>query len=142
MRPITGITILGFRLAVIVVVAYWSLLFVGTHLPAGPEIGPKINDKLLHFSGYFVLALLCCYATQSTRGDRRAAVRRFSRIIFFLLAYAAIDEATQAFSPGRSPDVLDFLADACGVASAIAVYIISRRIYYRHRPESDPSRQD
>ena len=31
------------------------------------------------------------------------------------MAYAAIDEITQNFIPGRYPDVLDFAADAAGL---------------------------
>ncbi|MCP4777372.1 MAG: hypothetical protein GY880_24405, partial [Planctomycetaceae bacterium] len=33
MRPVTKITIFGFRLAIVVLAAYWLCIFVGTHLP-------------------------------------------------------------------------------------------------------------
>ncbi|KAA5546180.1 VanZ family protein [Roseiconus nitratireducens] len=126
MRPITGITILGIRLGVIVVGLYWLTLFVGTHLPAGRAVGPQINDKVLHFSGFFLLSLLCCYATQSSPNDRRGTVRRFAKIAGGLALYAAIDELTQAFSVGRTTDVRDFLADVAGTVTAIAVYLLLR----------------
>ncbi|QEF98074.1 VanZ like family protein [Stieleria maiorica] len=131
MRPITGITILGFRLGVIALAVYWSALFLGTHLPAGIDVGPQVSDKLKHFGGYFGLAVLCCYVTQSPANDPRRSAWRFLGVIVVLAAYACIDELTQAFSPGRHPDVLDALADLAGIMTAVGLYVVSRQIARR-----------
>ncbi|MCO8124860.1 VanZ family protein [Stieleria sp. TO1_6] len=132
MRPITGITILGFRLGVIALVGYWITLFLGTHWPAGAEIVPDVSDKVKHFSAFFGLALLCCYVSESPRSDHAATVRRFGMIVVGLMIYAVIDELTQFFSPGRHPDPLDALADTGGIVSAVILYLIARR-WIRHR---------
>lgn len=131
MRPITGIKILGFRLGVISLALYWITLFLGTHWPAGVEIAPDISDKVKHFGGYFGLAMLCCYVTSSPENDRRAARRRFLGVIVFLTVYACIDELTQAFSPGRTPDIFDVLADIAGTVAAVGVYLLARRHFDR-----------
>ena len=131
MRPITGITILGFRLGVIALALYWIALFLGTHWPAGIDVGPQLNDKVKHFGGYFGLAILCCYVTQSPGNDRRRSARRFLGVIIVLTVYASIDELTQAFSPGRHPDVFDALADLLGILTAVGLYLAARQTVRR-----------
>lgn len=123
MRPVTKITILGVRLGVLILACYWLTLFVGTHLPAVADFSPRVNDKAKHFSAFFLLGGLLCYVTTSTR------VRsRFLAIAVVGMAYAAIDEMTQALVPGRYADVMDFVADTAGLLSAIALYLLVRYI--------------
>jgi VanZ family protein len=128
MRPITGITIVGIRLGVIVLAAYWLLLFTGTHWPSGLEGVPDVNDKVKHFAGFFVLTGLLCYVTQSPNPNFWATTRRFSLIMLAVLIYAGIDEFTQRFSPGRTPDVWDFVADAAGAVAAVSLYAVARSL--------------
>ncbi len=69
MRPVTKITIFGFRLAIVVLAAYWLCIFVGTHLPNMGEIVDlrfEVNDKVKHFSAFFLLGGLLCYVTNSS----------------------------------------------------------------------------
>ena len=124
MRSITKITVFGVRLALVVLAAYWLVIFVGTHMPRLPHAVPRFNDKLLHFTAYFVLTTLMCYTTNSTRWFRRFAVIGVTAMI-----YGAIDEATQAFVPRRSPELNDFLADAAGIWTAILLYVTAKLIY-------------
>lgn len=127
MRPVTKITIFGFRLAIVVLAAYWLCIFTGTHLPNMDEIVDLrfgVNDKVKHFSAFFLLGGLLCYVTSSPRW-----FKRFSLIGLVGMAYAAIDEITQNFIPGRYPDVLDFAADAAGLWSAIAIYVSAKYVY-------------
>lgn len=126
MQPITGITILGFRLGVIALVLYWITLFLGTHWPSGVQVATGMNDKVKHFGVFFGLAILCCYVTNSSPHDRRAAAKRFAGVFLVLLAYATFDELTQFFSPGRHPDLLDLLADAGGIFAAITLYSMAK----------------
>ena len=122
MQPVTKITIFGFRLAVVVLAAFWLLIFVGTHLPpAMVERAPRVNDKVQHFAAFFFLGTLMCYVTTSPRW-----FRRFTTIGLVGMAYAAIDELTQGFVPGRDPSFFDFLADSAGVWAAIGIYVIAR----------------
>ena len=131
MRPVTKITIFGFRLAVVVLAAYWLCLFVGTHLPNMGEILDLrlggihgVNDKVKHFSAFFLLGGLLCYVTNSPHWFKRFAI-----IGLVGMLYAAIDEMTQNFIPGRYPDVLDFAADTAGLWTAIAVYVGAKYVY-------------
>ncbi|MFG0260869.1 MAG: VanZ family protein [Novipirellula sp. JB048] len=129
MRPITKKTILGIRLAVLVLAGYWLLIFVLTHLPASSLRMPKVNDKLMHFLAYGGLGTLMCYVTTSDR-----VCKRFGSIAAIGLAYAAMDEYTQGFVAGRHADPWDFVADAAGLGSAILIYATVRGVYYRLRP--------
>jgi VanZ family protein len=127
MRPVTKITIFGFRLAIVVLAAYWLCIFVGTHLPNMGKSVPlhfEVNDKIKHFSAFFLLGGLLCYVTNSPRW-----LQRFVIIGVVGMTYAAIDEITQNFIPGRYPDLFDFVADAAGLWSAIAIYVAAKYIY-------------
>ena len=56
------------------------------------------------------------------------------------VAYGATDEVHQMFVPGRTPDVMDVLADAAGALVAAAVClawgILSRPASFVPRPKS------
>ncbi len=117
MRPVTKISLFGVRLAILALIAYWILIFAGTHLPKLPNFAPDISDKIKHFAAFFGLATLLCYVTNSAN-----LLRRFSFILVICIVYAAVDELTQGFVRGRVPDVLDFAADAFGVTLATGIY--------------------
>ena len=129
MRPVTKITIFGVRLAIIVLTCYWLLIFLGTHLPLSVNIAGQTNDKVKHFSAFFVLGGLLCYVTNSPRW-----FLRFTSIGLAGMAYAAIDEWTQRFIPGRVPDVADFVADALGLWTAISIYVLGKCLYQVWKP--------
>lgn len=118
MRPVTKISIFGIRLGIVLLGIYWLSIFVGTHLPAVVDFSPNVNDKLKHISAFFGLATLLCYVTNSQQ-----LVKRFAGIIAICLIYAAIDETTQMFIPGRTADPYDFLADGLGVCLAVTCYV-------------------
>ncbi len=126
MRPVTKITILGLRLGVVVLIAYWALIFLGTHLPAAADFSPKISDKTKHFGAFWGLGTLMCYVTTSQQ-----LWRRFGTIAIVGLAYAAVDEMTQQLIPGRVADLWDFAADAAGLLTAIALYLAAKGIARR-----------
>ncbi|WP_419194840.1 VanZ family protein [Novipirellula herctigrandis] len=127
MQSITKKTIWGFRLAIIVLAVYWLGMFIGTHLPSSVvRHGPRVNDKLMHVCCFAGLGWLLCYVTTSDR-----LLTRFSMIAVIGLFYAGLDEWSQGFVRGRSTDMMDFVADAVGLFSAIAVYAVCRMLYYR-----------
>ena len=130
MRPVSKISFFGIRLAVVVLVAYWIAIFTGTHLPEVMDFSPSFNDKTKHLGAFFGLATLLCYVSNSTN-----SFRRFGTIALVCMAYAAIDEVTQGFVRGRTPDTYDFIADSIGVLLAIGCYASAKAIVtLRRRP--------
>lgn len=83
----------------------------------GPEL-PGF-DKAAHFGAYAVLGWLLAFAAERSRLPLWVAV-------VLGLLYGASDEIHQVFVPGRAPDVLDWFADAAGIAAATFVYVRRR----------------
>lgn len=79
----------------------------------GPEV--PYFDKVAHFGAYAVLGALLAFAADRSRVPLAVAV-------VLGLLYGASDEIHQVYVPGRSPDVLDWAADAAGVAAACFLY--------------------
>lgn len=106
-----------------------AVILVGTSWPSisvGPD-DPFGVDKLVHCSMYGVLAFLVM------RGLREPSSRgRIALVVLVLCAFGAADEWHQGFIRGRSSSGLDFIADALGVVTGIAV------ARSRRRPSSDP----
>lgn len=121
MQSVSGIRLFGVRLGFLAVAVYWGVIFAGTHLPNIPSAVPRVNDKLMHFTAFFVLAMMLCYCTNSQRLGRRFAI-----IAAVCLGYAVFDESTQALVRGRTSDVWDFVADACGTLLAVGIYYVGR----------------
>jgi len=95
---------------------YWVALFVSTHVPADIE-GPIDHfDKVIHASAYALLAFVLVGVLSVRRGYQR----QFPVWVGTLcVAYAALDEYTQSFVPGRTADVMDLAADAAGAAAGL-----------------------
>ncbi len=72
-------------------------------------------DKLAHLLAYAVLGVLfllpLCGGRLSQMHGRTAAMA-----VLLATLYGAFDEVHQAFTPGRSPDVRDLVADCLGAA--------------------------
>ena len=109
---------------------FWAfLIFCESSIPAAafPRSAILSHDKLIHMGIYAVLAYLVY------RGLRMRGLSRNSTALWvlfgFCVLYGASDEFHQHFVPGRSMDVFDLLADACGAALAIGVarYLEGRR---------------
>lgn len=97
-------------------VAWAAVIFALSSRPrllAGPEV-PGL-DKAAHFGAYAILGWLLARAAD------RSALPLVVGVLLGLL-YGASDEVHQMYVPGRSPDVLDWFADAAGVAAATFVY--------------------
>jgi len=133
MPKLTRITVFGIRLATIVLVIYWIALFTGTHMPAPPDMGIRVSDKIQHFTAFFGLATLLYWVVPA----RRNVIRKVAIVLVVAIGYAAFDEWTQRFSPRRTVDIRDFLTNVSGIMTATLVYVISRAIWLRlRRPRS------
>jgi VanZ family protein len=110
--------------------AYATLILIISSIPdlSPPELSFEFQDKLYHFIEYGVFSVLLFFSLlNSSRDFFRKNVLVIS--IFIGASYAIIDEIHQRFIPGRSADILDFVADFLGVALIQIVFWI----YYRKR---------
>ena len=90
----------------------------------GPSI-PGI-DKVTHFSVYGLLATLVVRLGHSARSAWIS--------LLIISGYGLTDEWHQSFTPGRSVELADWLADTAGAAMAILLY--RKWTWYRLRLET------
>ena len=75
---------------------------------------PGINfDKLAHFSVFGLLGTLIA---------RSPGVSRFRYAILIVSLFGIGDEFRQSFTPGRSVEFADWMADSLGAAVAVTLY--------------------
>lgn len=120
-----------FALAVMIVVAS------GRSQLAAPAL--MTFDKLAHFSLFGLLATL---VVRNGFPARRAWVAWL-----FVSAFGLTDEWHQSFTPGRSVEVADWVADTLGAMAAVAVYLgwpryrawLERPLFVRQRAVENPA---
>jgi len=127
MPKLTRISLFGIRLGTIVLCIYWIALFTGTHMPSPPTMGVKVSDKTQHFAAFFGLTTLLYWVVAARQG----VLRKVLAVLSIAILYAAFDEWTQRFSPGRTVDFHDFVANVSGILAATLVYLITRWLWLR-----------
>jgi VanZ family protein len=122
-------TFFGFRIASLLLVIYWIILFTGTHIPRIHVPGPVNSDKVLHFGAFTVLSFLMAWAipTQYRKPNWNVLV---SALV--CMGYAAFDEFSQ-IPVGRTADMMDWMADCAGTIFGLTVYLISRTWLWRRQ---------
>jgi len=70
-------------------------------------------DKIAHFSVFGLLGTLIA---------RSPGVRRFRYAILIVSLFGISDEFRQSFTPGRSVEFADWMADTLGAALAVSLY--------------------
>lgn len=121
------------RLIPALLLAYWVLIFTGTHVPLEHVGGMGHNrDKVLHFVAYAGLAwLLGVWFWARGRSGLRTSL-----LIFAIAAiYGGADELLQ-IPVGRNADVLDWLADCSGAAAGLVMLALTQAVWRvaRSRP--------
>jgi len=98
---------------------FMGVIFYSSSLPdPAPALTRVVLDKVLHMSGYALLGILYSIAL---RGEGLRPTKMTVVAIFLASLYGASDEWHQSFTPRRTADVHDWLADtAGGAAGAIA----------------------
>jgi VanZ family protein len=90
---------------------------------SGLSIAPlpqQVSDKTGHLVAYAGLGLLCVRAVAGGL-PRRVVLQVALAALGIAAAYGAFDEVHQWFVPGRSADVLDWVADVSGALIGIGV---------------------
>jgi len=91
-------------LALLLAVVLWLAL-----TPAPPPQASLGWDKLNHLSGFITLTLVASFGFAG----------HWRRIGLALLAYGALIEVLQSFTPSRSAEWADLLADALGITAGL-----------------------
>jgi VanZ family protein len=103
-----------------VVRVVWPLAIAGLIFLASAQskvVSPNvtsIDDKIVHFGIYGLLATLTCRL-----GSSWAAA---GWTLLAISAYGMSDEWHQSFVPGRSTSIADWIADTLGALTAVTLY--------------------
>jgi VanZ family protein len=89
----------------------------------------RISDKVAHFIAYAAIAALGVLGFQGAAGG----------VVIGVVALGGALEVVQAYIPGRSAELLDFVVDVVGVAAG---YLLARllRPLWAQRGDSAPER--
>jgi VanZ family protein len=109
-----------------------AFIFAASSVP-GSQIPAAIWDKLAHL---LVYAALGAFYMLPLSGGRIAGVTGTTAGAAIVLSflYGLSDEVHQMFTPGRSPDILDVVADTAGAAlgvAAVALLAVAGRVLGR-----------
>jgi VanZ family protein len=103
----------------------WPLGFAATIVAESSQAGMAVpggiwqSDKLVHFLAFGLLATVTLRALRIESVRWRAAVA-----VAIVSLFGASDEIHQYFTPGRSCDVFDWLADTLGAGLAVSLYLL------------------
>lgn len=86
-----------------------------------PKIGIEWEDKVLHASAYFIygISLLFAFISNKPNSKKKTII---TMIITLGFLFAMSDEIHQYFVPGRSADILDWLADCIGISLSLLFF--------------------
>ena len=112
------------KLTLIPLLLYWPAIFILTHIPLAHIANIQIpaSDKTLHCLAYLVLVFLLWFAISP---DRKVSWRKSAVwwVLFVVAGYGGFDEWLQGYV-GRSPSVMDFLADLAGALTGLVLLSI------------------
>ncbi|WP_337865285.1 VanZ family protein [Ignavibacterium sp.] len=110
-------------------IIHWVTIFILTSLPSDKLPSVEIGDKLNHFLAFFVLGF---FLNLTLRYQAKfPALKKNILIITIIIAsgYGLLDELHQLLVPGRSAEVLDWVADFIG---AISGSLLAEAIYKKY----------
>ena len=103
-------------------VLFW-LALIGSYIFAvvpqdmAPKVG-SLSDKSIHFIAFAVLTLLLRFAYSIT----------WFQTFLLLFVYAVFIEFSQFFTPNRSAELLDVVADVIGIGIGLLFYPFIQRL--------------
>ncbi|MGQ9798958.1 MAG: VanZ family protein [Ignavibacterium sp.] len=98
-------------------IIHWVTIFILTSLPSNRLPSVEISDKLNHFLAFFVLGFFLNLTLKYQTKFPELKKNIFLITIIITSGYGLLDELHQLFVPGRSAEVLDWLADLIGGVS-------------------------
>jgi VanZ family protein len=109
-------------------VIYLVVLFTATHVPANPNLGFSMADKVQHFVSYGMLTFIVLVGWEMTIGVLQA--KHYFAMWLAGTLYATFDELTQ-IPVGRRCDVNDWAADILGIVVGLVAFRLLRGPLYR-----------
>ncbi|MCI0706339.1 MAG: VanZ family protein [Ignavibacteriae bacterium] len=104
-------------------VVWCASIFVLSAIPGAAAIRiPPGVDKIIHGIIYFVLCLLVWRAFYYQSGYPTLQKRALLSAFLFTVIYGGLDEFHQIYVPGRTPDIMDVVAD--GTAALLCVLVL------------------
>lgn len=115
------------RLYLFLLAGWVVLTFTLTSIPHPDIYLPvRFGDKAAHFLFYGVMGFLCAM----WRRESGASVgRAILEAMLFVAATGALDEVHQRWIPGRSMDVLDWLADVTGGGTGAGLSVVLPHLF-------------
>lgn len=95
-------------------IIHWITIFILTSLPSDQLPSVEISDKINHFLAFFVLGF---FLNLTLKYQNKFPSYKESALILSLIIaslYGLMDELHQLLVPGRSAEVLDWVADFIG----------------------------
>ena len=103
---------------------YMAVIYYASSVP-GDQLPGHFWDKLAHLLEYSVLGILFLVPLADGRLSR-ATMSAGAKAVVLSTLYGVFDEVHQAFTPERTPDARDLLADALGAALGVAAILLLR----------------
>jgi VanZ family protein len=106
-----------------------ALIFGGSSVP-GTQLPGTLWDKLVHFLVYGLLGVLFLLPLADGRWSgvtARAAVLA----VLLSMVYGTSDELHQRFTPDRTSDAMDVVADTIGAGAAVSCVVVFRLLAKR-----------
>jgi VanZ family protein len=118
------------RLSLLLAIVWMAVLFWLSHQPGldTPSLFPG-QDKLFHAGAYGLLGILLLGTMRPAFAGYSGNQIRISTIIASL--YGISDEIHQSLVPGRSPEVMDWVADSSGALLAVILLAQLTRTFSR-----------
>ncbi len=85
-----------------------------------PGFLAQFNDKVIHGTEYFILALVAVHAFRKAKPSFFRS-KSFVLALFYGSIMGVVTEVCQLYVPGRSCDFYDWLADLTGTALALVL---------------------
>jgi VanZ family protein len=101
-------------------------------------------DKLVHGGIYGVLGALSWWGARATFARARSVAQQIAIATTLTAVYGITDELHQAFTPHRSPDPFDVIADTVGgfLGALVCVAIVARKRNRKHAKSVGDRRVD
>ena len=109
-------------------IIHWVTIFILTSLPSDKLPSVEVSDKINHFLAFFVLGFFLNLTLKYQTKFPELKKNIILITVIIASGYALLDELHQLLVPGRSAEVLDWIADFIGVFSGcfLAEFIYKR----------------